>query len=60
MAVPPGFIFSICIPLAGFPICCVPESLVRVPEINVVPSGKISVKIIFCEVTFPGLFNVIV
>ncbi|EAL15309.1 hypothetical protein protein [Bacillus cereus G9241] len=27
---------------------------------NVVPSGKVSVKIIFCEVTFPGLLNVIV
>ena len=38
-------------------ICCVPESFVSVPEIKVVPSGKTSVKIIFCEVTFPGLLN---
>ena len=59
-AIPLGFIFPICMPLAGFPICCVPESFTRVPDINVVPSGKISVKIIFCEVTFPGLLNVIV
>ncbi|EJR24033.1 hypothetical protein IIA_01399 [Bacillus cereus VD014] len=58
--VPLGFIFPICIPFPGFPICCVPESFVKVPEINVVPSGQISVKIIFCEVTFPGLLNVIV
>ena len=59
-AIPLGFIFPICIPFPVFPICCVPESFTRVPDINVVPSGKISVKIIFCEVTFPGLLNVIV